>query len=103
MEKEDNFYLLFEQKNNDGLFDMNDTNLKNQKAKARQSQTELMKFINAHLNKEELELFEELLEKRDDDYHECFYLEGFLYYKNGITDGFSMCLASLKDNVDSNI
>lgn len=103
MEKEDNFYLLFEQKNNDGLFDMNDTNLKNQKVKARQSQTELMKFINANLNEEKLGLFEKLLEKRDDDYHGCFYLEGFLYYKHGISDGFSMCLAVAKDNVNSNI
>ena len=34
MDKEDNFYLLFEQKINDDLFDMNDTNLKNQKVKA---------------------------------------------------------------------
>lgn len=103
MDKEDNFYLLFEQKINDDLFDMNDTNLKNQKVKAKQSQIELMTFINANLNKEKLELFEELLEKRDDNYHECFYLEGYLYYKHGINDGFSMCLSSLNNNINSNL
>lgn len=100
MENEDNFDLLFEQKMNDGLFNMEDENLTKLKLKAKESQKKLNELISTIFNESELEIFKELLEERDNNYSECFYLENRLYYKHGISDGFSMVLTSLKSNVN---
>ena len=101
MEDEDNFDLLFQQKLNDDLFNINSNNdLEVLKKKAKQSQTELIKFIDTILDDSNREKFHELLDIRDDNYNECFFLEHRLFYKYGINDGFSMCLASLRNKID---
>ena len=100
MEDEDNLELLFQQKINDGLFDMKDEKLQKLKLKAKEAQKNFIEFINTIISRDETEKLKELLEIRDDAYNDCFYLENCLYYKQGINDGFSMVLTSLKSKVD---
>lgn len=95
MENDDIYNFLFEQKVNESLFDMEDTELSEQKNKAKDSQKELMSFIETMLDPADKEELLQLLEKRDDDYQECFHLEHRLFYRNGIKDGISIIVTAI--------
>lgn len=99
MDDDDGFDLLFNQKLNDSLFDMNGGNLKNLNRKLKESKDELMTFINENLAPEKIDKFKELLEQRDINYFDYSHAENCLYYKNGINDGLIMCLTSLKNKI----
>ena len=98
MEGDELYNFLFEQKINEGLFNMNDEELSVQKHKAKESQKKLMAFINTILKPEDREKLEILLETRDNDYKDFFFLEERLFYRNGFKDGISIIVPAIVNN-----
>lgn len=95
MENDDIFNFVFEQKSKKELFDTEDSELEKQKCKAKQSQKELISFIETIFDPGDKEGLLELLDKRDEDYKQCFHLEQKLYYRNGVKDGISIIVSSV--------
>ena len=95
MEDNEFYNFLFEQKINKGLFDMNEKELTEQKNMAKESQKELINFIDTILDSDNKEILLELLENRDNNYNECFFLEQRLFYRNGIKDGISIIVSAI--------
>jgi glutamate synthase domain-containing protein 3 len=94
-----NFYnFLFEEKMNEGLFSMQDEELKEQEKKAKKSQKALMEYIEKFIDEDKKKQVLELLEERDAEYNDVFYLQGRLYYKYGIKDGISIIISSISED-----
>lgn len=99
MEDDDGIDMLFEQKENEGLFVLEDNKLKSARQEAKQLQLKLTEFINTRLDPDDKNDLEELLDNRDTAYSSCFGIEHRLYYKQGVNDGIVMAITSLKAKV----
>lgn len=100
MEDDDGFDMLFERKESEGLFDLEDNKLKKAKEDAKEYQSKLTEFINTRLNPDDKKDLENLLEDRDNAYSFCFGIEHRLYYKQGVNDGLVMAITGLKAKVE---
>jgi hypothetical protein len=83
---------------NEGHFSMQDEELKEQEKKAKKSQKALMEYIEKFIDADKKKQVLELLEERDAEYNDVFYLQGRLYYKYGIKDGISIIISSISED-----
>lgn len=100
MEDDDGIDMLFEQKENEGLFVLEDNKLKSARQEAKQLQLKLTEFINTRLDPTDKKDLEDLLDDRDNAYNSCFGSEHRLYYKQGVNDGLVMAITGLKAKVE---
>ena len=96
--KKDIVDLLFEKKEEDMAFNMNDNLLAQSRKKIYTTSYKLNEFIKANIPDNIREKLQKLISNRNEALYDSYYREGQLFYRNGIIDG--LYLKSLDPNKD---
>ena len=94
--KKDIIDLLFEKKEEDMAFKMNDNLLAQSRKKIYKASYKLDEFIKANVSDEIRTELQKLISNRNKALYDSYYREGQLFYRNGIIDG--LYLKSLDPN-----
>ena len=96
--KKDIVDLLFEKKEEDMAFNMNDNLLAQSRKKIYTTSYKLNEFIKANIPDNIRKELQKLISNRNEALYDSYYREGQLFYRNGIIDG--LYLKSLDPNKD---
>lgn len=96
--KKDIVDLLFEKKEEELAFKMNDNLLAQSRKKIYTASYKLDEFIKANVSAEIRQELQKLISNRNEALYDSYYREGQLFYRNGIIDG--LYLKSLDLNKD---
>lgn len=96
--KKDIVDLLFEKKEEELAFKMNDNLLAQSRKKIYTASYKLDEFIKANVSAEIRQELQKLISNRNEALYDSYYREGQLFYRNGIIDG--LYLKSLDPNKD---
>ena len=96
--KKDIVDLLFEKKEEEMAFKMNDNLLVQSRKKIYTASYKLDEFIKANVSEEIRQELQKLISNRNEALYDSYYREGQLFYRNGIIDG--LYLKSLDPNKD---
>lgn len=96
--KKDIIDLLFEKKEEDMAFKMNDYLLAQSRKKIYSASYKLDEFIKANVPDDIRTELQKLISNRNEALYDSYYREGQLFYRNGIVDG--LYLKSLDPNKD---
>lgn len=96
--KKDIVDLLFEKKEEEMAFKMNDNLLAQSRKKFYTASYKLDEFIKANVSAEIRQELQKLISNRNEALYDSYYREGQLFYRNGIIDG--LYLKSLDPNKD---
>lgn len=94
--KKDIIDLLFEKKEEDMAFKMNDNLLSKSRRKIYTTSYKLDEFIKANVPDDIRTELQNLISNRNEALYDSYYREGQLFYRNGIIDG--LYLKSLDPN-----
>lgn len=96
MARKDILDLLFEKKEEDMAFKMNDNLLAQSRKRVYITSYELNEFIKSNISEEKRKELQKLISNKTEALYASFYREAQLFYKTGIIDG--LYLRSLNPN-----
>ena len=94
--KRDIIDMLFEKKEQENDFKMNNWDIKEYRKKLKVASDKLNKFIDNNINEKNREDLKKLIDNKIDEIYNISFYESKLYYRSGIEDG--LFLKSLNNN-----
>ena len=94
--KRDIIDMLFEKKEQENDFKMNNWDIKEYRKKLKVASDKLNKFIDNNINEKNREDLKKLIDNKIDEIYNISFYESKLYYRSGIADG--LFLKSLNNN-----